>query len=203
MPDYKELSDEELVELIQKTNDEMAASAITERYFRLRFAYMSKVGNGLQHAIGDWEANYVYFATYENCLQKFVRSKGRRFKTYFLTALEHAFVHAARKARLFDPIRVLSYDTDMPSKSGTLTFSDSLATTNLSDNPVAFFDYKEAFENLRLINEKTDKLTLQVVGLKMKGLTYRQVAKVVELSAKQVRSRYENYMKEIHKKLHI
>ncbi|MBE6127237.1 MAG: hypothetical protein E7182_04600 [Erysipelotrichaceae bacterium] len=198
-----ELSDEELV-LSIRLGDPTAYQTLTARFFAMRL-YSGRVAAPQWMTILDtWRFNEVFFTSFLRTVDTFA-FRGVRFLTYYYRILAREMAHAGAKV-LRDQERFRSLDDVVSSSdTGTYTLNDVVGSTEVLDDPAAFFRYAESLDKIGRLPRGMTSADLRVIRLRQQGYTVREIVETTKISTGKARyaiRRYVNWAVKIFAKVY-
>lgn len=185
---YEICSDENLL-LMSRSQNADAYYALTKRYFDKRVYLCHLASVALSKMFNSWDLNHTFYQTFNACVKSFSLGDGN-FRSYLVKSLKYSLIREAEKLRLFKtpPTVSLDYET----AGGHL--HDVVPASGEAD-PRMYVTYLEEANRFGKLKEDIEDEVLQVARLKIDGLKFVEIAKILSITPKKASKDYKIYEK--------
>lgn len=141
-----------------------------------------------------WDLNHAFFVAFQNVMKSFRLGHGY-FRKYFIQTLRYTMIHEAETLKLFkETPTIINLDETGYSDHGE-TLHDVIGEDG--DNPRMYIDYFEEATKVGKAIKGIDQETLSVARLRIKSLTFQEIADMLGFSVSKCRRLYANYEQSI------
>ncbi|MBR5750297.1 MAG: hypothetical protein IKX82_01445 [Bacilli bacterium] len=184
--------------LLSRSGNVNAKSEFYKRYFDKRYLVGRSVSPTLIKLLDPWEFNHAFFDAFTSMCRNYTFAANASIKTYFSVLMKNSLVSEANSNCVFERANTLSLDEEYYSEQGEpYTLGEAIPDKSEYNNVTYYMDYVESIDRLSNASSRLSKQERKIVGLRMDGRTFREIASDLKISITQAHQVFTSFCSKI------
>ena len=184
--------------LLSRSGNVNAKSEFYKRYFDKRYLVGRSVSPTIIKLLDPWEFNHAFYDAFTSVYKNYTFGAKASVKTYFSILMKNSLVSEANSNYVFERANTLSLDEEYHSEEGEpFILGETIADKSEYNNVPYYMDYVESIDRLSSTGANLSRTEKEIVGLRMDGLTYREIAKSLKISITQAHQIFTSFCSKI------
>ena len=184
--------------LLSRSGNTNAKSEFYKRYYDRRYLVGRSVSPTITDLLDNWEFNHAFYDAFMAIYKNYTFNSNATVRTYFSTVMKNSLISEANNDYVFDRASTLSLEEEYYSEEGEpYTLGETIADKSEYNNIPYYMNYVEAVDRLSKEENRLSKTEKRIVGLRMDGFTYREIAKSLKISITQAHHTFVSFCSKI------
>lgn len=184
--------------LLSRSGNANAKSEFYKRYFDKRYLVGRSVSPTIIKLLDPWEFNHAFFDAFNSVYKNYTFGANASVRTYFSVVMKNSLVSEANSNAVFERANTLSLDEEYHSEEGEpYTLGEAIPDKSEYSNVTYYTNYVESIDRLSDASTRLSKAERTIIGLRMDGLTFREIAKSLKISITQAHQVFTSFCSKI------